>query len=472
MAQSNTSLTASVFIVRSSDNTLLPILVADAPDGQPRPIPEATALMQSLCARGESLAKMRTVAMALSLFHDYVQILWKGRPTNAEQLPEIVAGFLRARRSGISEPESGLSWSPVKRATLERDRNSLLLFSEFCSERFAHFPLIPMEKGSFAKDGQSFSAVMRRLAARDRMLLGHLDSTRRNAYPTFAAGISERSAPRRSNGKTFLSKALVEDLILGTPSVAQRMAFIQAAFGGQRISEILNMWRSDALPGRYRPVLFPDDEASDIPLLILAHPSQSTYLGETRPGTKDRLQHLHSAYGLRPRNLLESDPMMAGWKGMLYDNESLLISQVFWSDRSWAKIHYALFQELRDKILPLAGESVRNSHPYLIVNDAPGRPEFGQPMKMSNIRKSFSRACSRIGVDAERFRDGIHSLRHGYKASLEALGMSPEEIRKAMHHISVEAQSAYGKSAGALNARLDALLDPNLPSISQADSNE
>jgi integrase len=79
-------------------------------------------------------------------------------------------------------------------------------------------------------------------------------------------------------------------------------------------------------------------------------------------------------------------------------------------------------------------------------------------MKMSNIRKAFDRALARLGVDAERYPRGVHGLRHAYKAMLEGLGMSPEEVRKAMHHVSVGSQRAYGETTARLNERMTLLL--------------
>jgi hypothetical protein len=227
-----------------------------------------------------------------------------------------------------------------------------------------------------------------------------------------------------------------------------------AAFGGPRISEILNLWRCDVLPGRFRPTLFPDDKVSEVPLVVLAHPTQSLYVGHTVHDGRDRLQHLHESYGLKPRYVQEANSLKAGWKGMLFDNDALLISQVFWSDRTWARVFYELFQQLRDHVLPTVPDVVRKGHPNLIINDSPSRREFGQPMKMSNFRKAYDRACRRIGVDANRFHNGVHGLRHLYKANLERLGLKPEEIRKAMHHISLASQQEYGQSAAQLNERL------------------
>lgn len=454
---------ASVFIIRCQDDSALPVLIVDDMDGTPRIVPEVVTFMQALLARGESLAKMRGIATTLALLYDFMLCVQGTDPVTPEKLPEIVAGFLRKRRNGTSESDT-LTWSAVKRETVERDRHYLRLFSEFCAQRFGHFPLVPLRAVCpFDEGGTSFKEIMRYLSRKSHMLLAHVAGTRSSFAGRPAIGLKEAVAHRRSNGRTFMSPSLIEDLILTTPSITQRIVFIMAAFGGPRVSEILNMWRCDILPGRYRPVLFPDDKACDIPLVVLAHPSQSRYIGETQPGSVDRLQHLYQAYHRQPRNLLEADSLKAGWKGMLFDNDALLISQLFWADRSWACICYELFQQLRDKVLPLVGVTVRRSHPYLIINDSPSREEFGQPMKISNIRKAFARACERIGVDESRFHEGVHGLRHSYKAMLEKIGLSPEEVRKAMHHVSVVSQQSYGQSSARLNERLTAMLENRSP---------
>ncbi|WP_412479659.1 tyrosine-type recombinase/integrase [Azonexus sp. IMCC34839] len=402
---------------------------------------------------------MRGIALTLALLHDYTTIVIGSTQVTPDDLPKIVSGFLRKRRLGTNE--GNLGWPPVKRRTVERDRSNLRIFSEFCAQQFGHFPLVSFGSNCpFPKDGLTYREVMGSLRKRNNMLLGHLFSGRPNANIMAAVGIKESIVRRRSNGKTFLSDSMIEDLILATPSVVQRMVFIQAAYGGPRLSEILNMWRCDVVPGRYRPTLFPDDVASDAPLIILAHPSQSRYIGTTRPGNADRLQHLKQTYRLTPRNMMDVASLKSGWKGMLFDNDDLLISQVFWSHRGWAEMYYQLFLQLRDEVLPLVPGHIRNSHPYLILNDSPSKDEFGRPMKISNIRKAFSRACQRIGIETDRFYEGIHGLRHSYKARLRKMGLTPEEIRKAMHHISIDSQQQYGQSSADLNKRLLLTLSP------------
>jgi hypothetical protein len=443
--------TASVFQLRTEEGYLLPVLLVDDLTETSRVVPEVVAFMQALVSQGVSLSKRVGIANTLALLHDYLIIGKSAEPVSSSQLSEVVAGFLRRRRYQPATAD-GLNWAPVKRATVGRDKHYLRIFSEYCAAEFGYFPIVPLREKCLLTGGSfDHKAVMRRLGRKSNMLLAHIAGA---GSPATIIALQERKIFRRSSSRTFMSTAMVEDLIFSTQSITQRMAFILAAFGGPRISEILNLWRCDVMPGRLRPILFADDEASEVPLVVLAHPSQSNYVGGTTPSTQDRLQFLRKNYGLKPRNLLEGDPMEAGWKGMLFDNDGLLISQIFWSDRSWARMFYELFQQLRDQVLPIVPENVRKGHPYLIINDSHSRSEFGQPMKMSNVRKAFERACGRIKVDSSRFHEGIHGLRHGYKASIERLGLTQEEVRKSMHHISISSQQQYGQSAARLNERL------------------
>lgn len=443
--------TASVFNLLTKEGHLLPVLMVDESDETARLVPELVAFMEALVSQGESLAKRQGIANALALLHDYLIIARRAEPVTPDQLPDVVAGFLRRRRNQPAE-DDGLDWLPVRRETVDRDKHYLRLFSEFCASRFGYFPIVPLrEQCALTPESADYRSVMRRLARKRNMLLGHVAGS---GAPPAKIGLREKKVARRSSSHTFLSTAMVEDLILSTPSISQRIAFILAAFGGPRISEILNLWRCDVMPGRFRPTLFPDDKASEVPLVILAHPTQSLYIGDTAPNSCDRLQYLYESYGLKPRYAEEASSLKSGWKGMLFDNDALLISQIFWSDRSWARMFYQLFQQLRDEVLPAVPDIVRKGHPYLIINDSPSRFEFGQPMKMSNFRKAYSRACRRIGVNAERFHEGVHGLRHLYKATLERLGLNPEEVRKAMHHISLASQQEYGQSVARLNERL------------------
>ena len=120
-------------------------------------------------------------------------------------------------------------------------------------------------------------------------------------------------------------------MILHTPSVVQRMIFIEAAYGGPRPSEQLNQWIDDVLPGTFRKALVPDDEPSDWPLVVLAHPWESNWTGRMGDGSTTRQELLWRQFGRYPRAVEEVGPaVFAGWKGMAIENEARLISQIYW----------------------------------------------------------------------------------------------------------------------------------------------
>jgi len=233
------------------------------------------------------------------------------------------------------------------------------------------------------------------------------------------------------------------------------MAFILAAFGGARASEILQLWVCDVHDGSRRPLYFPFEGPSDLPLVMLADPAHSRHVDAVGTRTETRLQRL-AANGQTPRPMLPpTDPGHLGWKGIAYENHDLLISQIHWTDRSWARIFLDLFRRHRDRTL--ASIPAGDRTPFALVNDDPRRREFGRPMKMSNLRKAFLRACQRTGIDTDKV-GGMHSLRHFYNETLKRLGLAEHEIQVCMHHRSLASQQAYGNNPAIAGQRLaDAL---------------
>lgn len=447
--------TASVFPVRCNDGTVLPLLVVDDPadESGARVVPEVTSFLRNLTTNGESLSTTLGAANTLALFHDFVHIAKRNSTFCPERLAQFVAEFLRRRRHGSVTPD-GLNWRPVQYETVKRDKYYLEQFSIHCEATFGHWPLVPMKSlEEFKRNHHSLADVLRIVSNRKRMLLGHIAGQMDWAKQKSEIELREKPVKRLTGKRTHMPYELIEKVINATPSIVQRMCFILAAFGGQRTSEILHLWRTDVLPGRFRPHLFPDDEPTNVPLVVLAHPSQSQYVGELDISGKDRLQYLAERYELTPRNLEDGKSRKSGWKGMDFDNDALHISQVFWIDRGWASIFFGLFQQLRDQVFSRMSPMLRNSHPYLIVNDSIIKEEFGQPMTISNLRKAFARACARAGVP-HLYHRGLHGLRHSYKARCKELGLTSEETRKAMHHKSVDSQEGYGQSSAELNRRL------------------
>ena len=455
----NEPLSSTVIPVRASTGRVLPLLVADRPDGTSFVVPEVAAFARHIALLYPSLPAIRAIITSLALLRDHVIHVQGDKAFSPDELPEAVSRFLTDRRNGIEKENSELRWDSVSLETVKRDRRAIKLFSDFCAEKYGHFPLTPMSPSiPFSPGGAAHRSVSQRLAgpAVRNSLLAHLKAKSDSPAAVHPMGVRERPSGRRSPRQVYLPRSAVEDLIDTTPSLVQKLVFIQAAFGGQRVSEILHTWRCDVLPGGMRARLFPDDTPSDVPLVIVAHPSLARFTG-TPGDTTERAKTLRSTYGLTPRHLLEADPFHLGWKEIAYDRSDLFISQVFWTDPRWAKLYAEIARRIRDEILPAAG-TVAASHPYLVVNDHAGREGYGLPMKMPNILKAFRRAVERCGLDDGFYRNGIHGLRHFYKATLIKMGLPAEQIQIAMHHRSLDSQIGYGRKCSDLNERLLSLM--------------
>lgn len=438
--------TASVFYVKDNTGNLLPVLVADDEAGNPRIVPEAVAFARSLRTRKPSSGhNLRAWITSLALFHDHIRLVQRKSVVENDGTPsltlaESVWWFLQDRLKGVRTEDGALEWPASKFPTVKRDHLAVLAFFRYCESRFRHLPLRP-EFPFLAGDFKSACSALERISEKriQNLVLGHLEARKPKAAASpvsvpFGYVPSERK-------QSHLSQSDVEKLILGTKSDVQKMAFILGAFGGIRGSEMLHLWICDVVPGAHRPKYFPNTPGCVEPLVILADPVHSTHVDELGTRKTSRLQWLE-ARGTLPRSLLPlDDGLRAGWKGMALHNASLRISQVLWSDRGWANVFWDLFIRHRQNTLANIPSSVRT--PYLIVNEDQRRLEFGRPMTLSNLRKSFDRAVVRAGLDSSLVT-GIHCLRHFYNETLQRLSMSRENVQMFMHHRSPTSQNSYG----------------------------
>jgi hypothetical protein len=458
-----------VFRLTSKNGFDYPLLVTEDASGATAALPEVASYLHDLVLsrNGHSYANAKTHATTLGLLNDYVVLHRKGEPLSPRSLPAAVSHFLSLRRFGANKDEHGFDWHPVQPKTVERDLRIIRGFSEYCVKNFRHIPLLPstspIDPESAARRAlhDMLSGRAGGLAKRDdNRLLGHLGSKPR---PPQTLGLPEKPIARGSMlwAAPPPSDEWVRRLIDETKSVSQKMAFILAAYGGPRMSEILNIWRVDVLPSSARRQVFPGSRVSNhFPLVILAHPSQSKWLGPGEPhpskASPTRAEHMAAKYrawrGGKTRNMLGADPYHAGWKGMYYHDPHSLLSQVVWTDLSmaeeFARLATVLRENLESEMGHLSFMATMGSHPFLIVNDSGARDEIGQPMKKSNLRKAFARAAARANTDfADPFESsnyGIHCLRHFYVMTLKAMRLNSEQIRQSVRHVSLQTQSVYG----------------------------
>ena len=452
---------AHVIAVVNTRDGAVPLLFVDSPAGGGI-MREHAALIRHIAGQGYSPSQQMKFTESIGRFCDWIQIGEAGKLPSPETLPATLRRFLVARYEGTARQDgadpTGLFWPPAKAQTVEMDRRHLNKMSDFVAKEFGYFPLNPHARIEAYHHGRpAFRETEMVLSSRRQQLdfFGHV-AHKRAPKPVRTVGpFGKRRPQREDDGHAFPLERL-GDLIANEPSVVKRMVFIELAFGGPRISEALNHFVTDVLPGTHRPKLFPDDHPSDLPLVVLADPVASVFTDTLQFSTEDRRQYLRRRFNMMPRpdRPRLGDPLQAGWKGMIYDNTNLLISQVYWSHPDWARTYWRLYGELLD-VRRSVPRAIRDSHPYLYINDSPRRPEFGQPVKIHAIEKAFVRACERIGLEPYRAKVSLHGLRHGYKRQLRMLGLKPSTIQRCMHHGSPDSQDAYDKPAAAeINASL------------------
>jgi hypothetical protein len=220
-----------------------------------------------------------------------------------------------------------------------------------------------------------------------------------------------------------------------------RALWLLLAYGGIRVSEALKVWCVDIMPGSMIGQ-FERGFTQAEPLVVLADPVNSRFLGDFRDSSTTRLDHLHAKYGLIPRpNYPDKHPLRAGWKGMLVSHERLSLSWVYWSYPQPARA----FLELTATLLNLRRQfPAADHHPYFFINVANDKNR-GQPLKYSNVVKAFERACERVDLEPHVAGRTIHGLRHFYKDTLKQfLKLKPEIVQVMMHHTSISSQQDYG----------------------------
>lgn len=389
----------------------------------------------------------------------YVRSIWlliryyiaRGTPTlDEDSLRLLIWDFLAARLYGTGSVGStdtlGLYWSPVRWQTMKRDCRAIADYSDYCAATFGYFPLVETARVPHKLDGLTHSDIRRLRYIVERSLLGHLKLLGHQAAPLPIPGRSQASGS--TSGGQVLTAQNAWDIIEAEKNPVFRMVWTLGFWGGPRLSEQLNLWRVDVLPGALRSVLFDRDRFSELPLVVLANPWESTYCGNLGSNKHSRRKYLLEEFGLVPRpdmrtaNGGRDKAMWAGWKGMLETNESRHLSQVYWANEEAAHSYMQLAGDLLERQRELG---VYKTHPFMLVNLDPRRQDvLGMPLKLSNVAKAWERAVKRVGLQAYRFGASPHGMRHFYKAYLESLGVSRKVRQVALRHRSVFSQDAYG----------------------------
>lgn len=420
----------------------LPVLLIDR-DGEfgcPKPVFEWI-----LQHRYDAAKSLRGDLKVLGRLHDYNMVAWDGAPIEKRNLKSFLLAFLDARATGTEgcDIRRPLGWQPAPYSTVRRERRFLGQF--FCELHKASVETL--FNLSISSDLAEFSDDRKPL--RQRSFFQHMEAARRrwqdihagefHQYRQYAPISIPAPVSTLSLDRTPALFEVVET-IRREPNPIYRCIFRLLAFGGPRISEALHMWQCDVLPRSL--VGGGGEHDQDMLVVLLCHPSESSYVGKMTKGGETRAQFLMRRHGLLPRHKIQGYRYV-GWKSPVMIDANLKFSEVFWCDEDQERL-------FETDILAVQEFHSRNRtsrhHPYLFVNTHGGEG-FGEPIAYSTARKALARAFRRVGLNPGTAGRRLHGLRHLYKRQLDELGLPKTHMQIAMRHRRIESQESYGQLA-------------------------
>lgn len=458
--------------LRLSDRGLslsLPVLFVQAPSG------EVTLNKDALLWARESIAiyavsKIEEDVRVLGRFMNFHRV-WANEPTYDTIEPDyLMYAYLTYRHAGTrsnggESPVTGLNWRPISSTSLRSEFRTLSRYFRFCATTWGYIDL-PPHRFCLCENGQSIRRLEFLEKQKDRELFGQLSAARgywedRRGNESLKIPAIIKRPPKARTIRRFPTSEEITAVIRAEPNPIFKSLWLVAAFGGIRISEQLNAWQIDILPGSHRQFFFdrgivsPDNTV----LFLRTDPSESRYVDSPAVRGMTRRQFLSERYDppRLPRSLLpKSDPLRAGWKGTQYSGD-LLTHQVFWIDRGAA----ALFGECASEIMEFHRHNrTSKRHPWYYVNIGrlAGR-HIGEPTRIRRVEAALEAAYRRVGLKSHNWGRNLQGFRHSYKWIAEhELGMSEDQIQVMLGHSRIESQDDYGKDAQTIHETLNVAL--------------
>lgn len=438
---------------------MLPVLIVDL-DGVKTIPPEALAFSRHIAGNNLKNAR-RKLRVVANLFEFWCAI---GRPPleTADDVEALIYGYLFER---LVPP----SWTGAETDTTVEWANQGTVVADYAVIRdYASFNA---GYRSFASPfGQALrhqSENFRRSSPRphSKAFMKHLFAQRvrlheligmKLAFPR-RLNVIARANPKPARKNTATPSAeFVDELIHRERNPVFKALWLLIAFASPRPAEALNLWLCDVLPASASIKLVGYEMHE--PLVILAHPGTSTYIGDVQMGRDklDRAGLLFRKYKTVPRTqMLQDQGLYAGWKGMEMADRQRLFSWCMWSNRERA----AEFEELRLEISDIhRAFNYPASHPYFFINAINGEHR-GKPQRLKNVEQAFFRASSRVTKLDGVLPTAAYSLRHFYVWRLRTqLGLPPDKIQVILRHGSIDSQEHYGKRVASAHRDLSRIL--------------
>ncbi len=399
-----------------------------------------------------------TLCRFLNFLHAYAG----GEALSVKAQTKAVLAYVDTRIDGTKHLQTdnvlyNLNWSGVSKTTARNEFNHLIRFLTWLEEG-TKVESKAMDRSLFSL-GRVNTQQLKNYGQKDFFI--HLKSQRQfwkhhEDDNEVRVPRKLRSAKRKASFKSFPSEREIRSIIAGETNPAFKAIWLLQAYGAShRISEVLQIWQEDILPASETRNFF-NFAGDGLPLVLIAHPTESTWLGGPTYSKLNRLNFMLQTYGIRPRSELpDSSPKRAGFKSKeLYGRH--LTAKTWWLNTEAAHA----FQNCVDQIERFhRTHRTSTRHPYFFVNMFARGDSFGQPISYKRIAAAWTAACKRSGVQISGTGKGIHSLRHFQKWLMKEMGIPSSDIQLIRGDASPDSQDAYGKCAATVSFALTQNLD-------------
>ena len=356
----------------------------------------------------ESITKS---VIAIGKLRDYYFLVCKNNQSEVATAKAILEDFLYAFDNGTV-----LGWKAASNQQYKATKRAVADYVKFSSEFLSKDLEIPdREFIDICRDSYISSTHA------EKSLLFH--TKKRNKK-------KEYGRKRSINGlwmyKPFPAE-LVSKLIDLTQNPRDKLLFAMLAYGGRRLSELLNLFVQDV-------------GACDEQLAVkLMHPTLSRMSwtnSAKRIVSGQRRDYLREKYDCLPRTEHGALPTFSGWKGIKFDDEAALSSDSYWiknSGKYLLDLHRIYIYSIRNR-------NPGYSHPYYFT------AKNGDLLTTKAVEKQFRIACRRIqrNQDINLSGYGIHSLRHFYGFyCADTLKAELLFIQKWMGHVQPSSTAIY-----------------------------
>ncbi|EUB84643.1 MULTISPECIES: gamma-mobile-trio recombinase GmtY [unclassified Pseudomonas] len=329
---------------------------------------------------------------------------------------------------------SGLGWVPASRNTSNRHVSVLKGFTDYLADLYDAPAMNPLITASTFDQRLNYAAWHRR---NSNDFLGHIKSKALADNVAKARNIRGRRTLSKVDDDAVafpekLFQAMYMDGFGGAKdprcAVRDQLILIMMHGAGLRESDAQHLWVMDVVD---HPLI------EGGAMVRVFHPEDGRAPDDWRgrKGATTRAAYLREQYALTARNLLQGTKRI-GWKTRMVDHADNYI-QLHWFPPRFS----VLFMQLW-KVHVRYLTTVERHHPYAFVSY--DESAAGQPYTLQAFNGNYKRALARIGQTVSKPEGrSTHGHRHAFGRRLTKAGVTPQIIRKALHHTSLESQKRY-----------------------------